>query len=89
MIDVASDAFLTSARWRRFRERIMRRDGYECQRCKRYGRHTPATEVHHIKHRDDHPELALDPDNCVSLCHACHNAMHPEKSRKLNASRYC
>ena len=40
-----------------------------------------ATEVHHIKHLDEYPELAYDNDNLVSLCHACHNARHPEKGR--------
>lgn len=70
-----------SQTWKRMRERILRRDGYRCQLCKRYGRTTPATEVHHIKHVDEYPELALDPKNMISLCHACHNAQHPEKGR--------
>lgn len=70
-----------SASWKRMRERILRRDGYRCQICRRYGRMTQATEVHHIKHVDEYPESAMDPSNMISLCHACHNAQHPEKGR--------
>lgn len=69
-----------SARWKHKRAVILRRDGYRCQICKRYGRAREATEVHHIKHADEFPELAYDNGNLVSLCHACHNAQHPEKA---------
>jgi predicted kinase len=34
--------------------------------------------VHHIKQLEEYPELALDPDNLVSLCNLCHNREHPE-----------
>ena len=77
--------FYLSAKWKRKRQYILKRDGYECQQCRRYGRHVEATEVHHIKHLDEYPELALCSENLVSLCHACHNAMHPEKIRKASA----
>lgn len=70
-----------SEAWKRMRTRVLRRDGYRCQICKRYGRMTPAIEVHHIKHADEYPELAMDPANMISLCRACHNAQHPEKGR--------
>lgn len=71
----------TSAKWRHKREHILRRDGYMCQICKRYGRVRQATEVHHIKHADEYPELVYDDANLISLCHACHNKQHPEKGR--------
>jgi len=67
--------------------RILRRDKYLCQRCKRYGRMRQATVVHHIKHLDEYPELALDPSNLVSLCADCHNKEHPEKAGKANRGR--
>lgn len=73
-----------SATWKRVRDRILRRDGYQCQICKRYGRMRQATEVHHIKHVDEYPELALDPGNLISLCHACHQGQHPEKTDAAN-----
>ena len=76
-----------SRRWIRFRAAVLRRDGYQCQRCRRYGRIRQATEVHHIRHVDEYPEMAFTPENCVSLCHACHNAQHPEKADEMNRGR--
>lgn len=69
----------TSVKWKKFRASILRRDGYRCKICARYGRMVPATEVHHIKHTDEYPELVYDPQNLVSLCKSCHNRQHPEK----------
>ena len=69
-----------SRRWRHKRKEILRRDGYLCQRCKRYGKQVQAVTVHHLKHVDEHPELAYINDNLVSLCNACHNKEHPEKA---------
>ena len=76
-----SNPFYLSSKWKRKRKSILIRDKYQCQDCKRYGRMREATEVHHIKHLDEFPELAYDNNNLISLCHACHNARHPEKGR--------
>ena len=70
------------------RAQILRRDGYLCQECRKYGRMTQATTVHHIQHVEDHPELAYNDDNLVSLCEKCHNKMHPEKGTKGLRGRY-
>ena len=70
----------TCSRWLRTRKMILYRDGYKCRECRRYGRAKEATEVHHIKHVDEYPELAYKTENLVSLCHACPNKMHPEKA---------
>ncbi len=75
------EQFYKSSRWKAKRKYILKRDDYECQLCKRYGRHREATEVHHIKHLDEYPELALVNENLISLCHSCHNKQHPEKIR--------
>ena len=83
--------FIDSKAWRKKREYILRRDKYQCQYCKRYGIRREATEVHHIKHYADHPELGLTDSNLVSLCHSCHNKQHPEKGgarrRERNSGR--
>lgn len=79
--------FYKSKAWEHKRAAILRRDNYQCQRCKRYGRLRQAQTVHHIKHYDEYPELALDSSNLISLCNDCHNAMHPEKAEKANKSR--
>lgn len=65
--------------WTNKRKQILKRDGYLCQECKRYGRRIDAVTVHHKKHVDEYPELAYKDDNLVSLCDKCHNVMHPEK----------
>ena len=71
--------FYQTKAWKRKREAILRRDNYQCQECRRYGRIRQATTVHHIRHFDEYPELALTASNLQSLCRACHNAAHPEK----------
>lgn len=73
--------FYKSRKWLRKREHILRLYGYRCQDCRKYGRITEATEVHHIEHADEHPELALTDSNLIPLCHACHNRRHPEKAK--------
>jgi len=78
-----NDFYKTKA-WTKKRAAILRRDGYACQDCKRFGRMRQATVVHHIKHYDEYPELALDNSNLISLCVACHAKRHPEKGgRKI------
>ena len=71
--------FYKSRWWKQKRRDILKRNNYECQRCKEQGKFSPATNIHHIKPLEAHPELALDDDNLISLCAACHNKVHPEK----------
>lgn len=71
----------TSARWKRKRIHILKRDNYMCQECRKYGRQRQAVTVHHIKHVDKHPELAYTDSNLISLCESCHNKAHPEKGK--------
>ena len=83
-----ADSELSTKRWKRFAERIKRRDGYECQECKRYGKHNgKRLTVHHIKPRETHPELTYDASNCITLCIGCHNKSHPEKGRRHGGRR--
>ena len=69
--------YYTSARHRRWRAAVLRRDKYLCQRCKRYGRKSEATHAHHIKPRDQYPELHYVVSNGVALCSKCHNIVEP------------
>lgn len=71
--------YYTTTRWRTKRAFILKRDGYMCQECKKYGKRVEATTVHHIKTVEEHPELAFDNKNLISLCAKCHNKAHPEK----------
>ena len=85
MLDI--EEFYHNKKWKKLRAAILRRDKYQCQKCKRYGRIRPALTVHHIKHLDEYPELAYDPKNLVSLCAACHNEEHPEKGGRPDRYR--
>ncbi len=78
---MANRAFYTGAQWKRLRESVLRRDGYQCRRCRRYGRTRQAVTVHHVKPLSEYPELACDRNNLISVCRSCHNALHPEKGR--------
>lgn len=77
---------------------ILRRDNWECQDCRKRIREANekgiklspedrkirrACEVHHIRELKEFPELALVPDNLVSLCTQCHNIRHGRNPKKF------
>lgn len=74
-----SNPFYKCKAWRDKRQYVLKRDKYMCLECRKYGKHTEARIVHHIKEVDEYPELKLKNSNLVSLCYACHNKQHPEK----------
>lgn len=77
--------FYWSKEWRAKRKEILKRDNNECQRCKAKGKVTVTNlEVHHIKHIDTHPLLALTSSNLITVCISCHNELHPEKLERFN-----
>lgn len=63
------------------RDEALERDNYECQICKKEGKHTPAECVHHIKEIKMYPHLALDINNLQSLCNKCHNIVHDKQDQ--------
>ena len=75
------------AKHKHWRAAVLRRAGYLCEECRRYGRvgkdglPVPADTAHHIKHLDEYPELAYDVKNGRALCRACHNKEHPERAK--------
>ena len=74
--------YYQSKRHRDWRQKVLRRAGYLCEECARYGRKTPATVAHHIKTVEEYPELKTVVSNGRALCAACHNKYHPEKAEK-------
>ena len=70
-------------RWRRLREKILRRDGYRCREWARYGRAVQADTVHHVWPVEDWPEFAWREWNLISLCQAKHNEMHNRTDGRL------
>lgn len=81
--------FYKTQAWISKRPKILRRDEYLCQECKRYGKTTAATMVHHIIPLSwcllFNKALALASINLISLCTQCHNKMHDRDSDKLTA----
>lgn len=72
--------FYLSKEWRRFRLLVLDRDNHECLWCKNEGKVTTIQEmileVDHITELQDRPDLALDINNCRTLCKLCHNKRH-------------
>lgn len=52
---------------------IFERDEFKCQQCGAKGVHL---QVDHVKQWSTHPDLRFDPDNCRTLCMACHYHRH-------------
>lgn len=65
------------ARWQRLRLRILRRDLYQCQECKRQGRLTLAGARKGDAHVDHIVPKSRggtdDPANLETLCRSCHS----------------
>jgi 5-methylcytosine-specific restriction enzyme A len=76
---MSNKAFYNTKAWKDKRAYILKRDGYLCQECKKYGKNVEARLVHHIIEIEEEYSLRLKNSNLVSVCHACHNKQHPEK----------
>lgn len=99
MTDKEVKQFYNSKEWKNNkRVEILKRDHYECQDCIKRVRDARengtaldardreirrATEVHHIKELKEHPELALDENNLISLCTQCHNVRHGRNPKRF------
>ena len=66
-----SRKFYCGRPWRRLRAAFLGSNPL-CMDCKAKGLLTAATQVHHRLKREDRPDLALEADNLLSLCPACH-----------------
>ncbi|WP_143316874.1 HNH endonuclease signature motif containing protein [Clostridium sp. HBUAS56017] len=73
--------FYVSTAWKHLRLEVLDEQNHECQMCKAKGEYSKATTVHHIKHVNKHPQLALTKSNLMAVCKECHNELHPEKRR--------
>ena len=84
--------FYDSGDWRRVRKEVLASDKYECQECKGKGKYARANHVHHVRHLDKYPELALEKyytdehgnkhRQLISVCKECHETVcHPERLR--------
>jgi 5-methylcytosine-specific restriction enzyme A len=62
---------------------VLKRDEYRCQECKRYGKNTEATTVHHVHPLLERPDLRLVSWNLITLCGVCHGKMHDRITDQL------
>ena len=69
--------------WKRKRNFILKRDGYQCQLSKRDGLRVEADTVHHIFPVKDYPEYAMCTWNLISLSRAAHNTLHDRDTDEL------
>lgn len=71
-------------RWRKLRDRIMRRDKGLCQPCLAVGRVMPAVAVDHIVPK---AEGGTDADeNLQAICKACHKRKTENESRRARTN---
>lgn len=73
-----SQLFYASGRWKKMARAVLRRDSYQCQESKRFGKLVPAEIVHHIFPREEFPEYELEAWNLVSLSRRAHREVHEE-----------
>ena len=78
-----ADKWYESPKWQRLRARILRRDNYQDQELKRYGKIRQAEVVHHIFPKNDFPEYAYEPWNLISVSRATHNTFHDRDTDEL------
>jgi 5-methylcytosine-specific restriction endonuclease McrA len=67
--------YLESTKWRAKRLRVLRRDNFVCQKCKKQ----QATQVHHLTYKRIYNEPLTD---LLSVCKDCHEKIHGVKSKK-------
>lgn len=79
--------FYNTKEWNELRERKRRNEHFECERCRKKGRHSQATVCHHKKYLRTNPELALVYDNLELLCEKCHYEEHHKKDQ-LNEEKW-
>lgn len=77
--------FYKSKRWQHLRALILKRDKYQCQLSKRYGKILQADMVHHIFPREQFPEYQWEPWNLISLSNEMHNKLHDRVTNNLTA----
>lgn len=72
-------------RWEKLRKSVLKRDGYMCRVCRRYGKRVDAEVVHHIYPVSDYPEYRWCSWNLLSLCGKCHDKLHDRTNNELTA----
>lgn len=74
-IDKKYQKYLDSPQWKSKRMRVLKRDKFRCQRCKK----ARATQVHHRTYIRLYKEKLKD---LVAICKTCHEEIHGIKPEK-------
>lgn len=72
MSTLKEQGFYQTPAWRHTRAAVLMRDHYLCRLHISKSCTRKANTVHHIKELEQYPELALDINNLISCCYACH-----------------
>lgn len=80
-----SKALYNSKDWENIKAMAFERDNHLCQICLRKNRNTKANLVHHIIYVKSDYEKALDLDNLMCVCSACHNKIHSKDEKEVFA----
>ena len=63
--------YLKSPEWYTLRKDVIKRDKYRCVDCGAMGK----LQVHHL-HYDGVETMTFTADQCISVCHDCHDIRH-------------
>lgn len=66
-----------------FRLKVLKRDKYTCQMCKKKGRGA-RLNVHHIMKWSSASTLRYDVDNGITLCSGCHKSVTGKESHYVS-----
>lgn len=76
------DWFYRSSAWRTLRHMALDRDNYLCQMCLKENKFKTAEIVHHIVYVTEDFSKALELNNLMCVCSACHNKIHAADDKK-------
>lgn len=86
--------FYKDTYWRNYLSpKILERDHYECQECKKEGKltikqHNRKLDVHHIKELEKYPELAYEENNLETVCVNHHNILDEKNIRGKTKKKF-
>lgn len=87
-----TDAFYWSPTWQAKRKAILKRDHYECQRCRDLGRVTTKEDsilvVHHMHELKENWSKRLSDEHLLTLCFDCHEFVHGRCAKGDKAKRW-
>ena len=69
--------------YKEFRLKVLKRDKYTCQMCKKKGKRA-RLNVHHIMKWSSASSLRYDVDNGITLCAGCHKDVTGKESHYIS-----